>query len=129
MGMRDEIQSELAAAFDDADELADAVKPVEGTRKTTPVYDPATGTSSGGTLSYTGRGIFGSYNAREIDGTLIQASDERLLILQSELHVAVDGQPTVEPAAPAVGDMITGKRVQTVGQDPAGATWVLQLRK
>jgi hypothetical protein len=129
MGMREEIQAELAEAFDDPDGLADAVKPVEGSRKSTPVYDPSTGTTTGGTITYTGRGVFGSYLAKEIDGSLIQTTDEKLLILQSELFVSVDGAPKPPPAEPKIGDTVGGKRVLNVSQDPAEATWTVQLRK
>lgn len=38
--MREEIQAELAEAFDDPDGLADAVKPVMGVRKIAGEYDP-----------------------------------------------------------------------------------------
>lgn len=129
MGMREELQAELAEAFDDPDGLADAVKPVEGSRKSTPVYDPSTGTTTGGTATYTGRGVFGSYLAKEIDGSLIQTTDEKLLILQNELFISTAGLPTATPAEPKIGDTIASKRVLNVSQDPAGATWTVQLRK
>jgi len=129
MGMREEIQAELAETFDDPDGLADAVKPVEGSRKSTPAYDPSTGTTTGGTITYTGRGTFGSYLAKEIDGSLIQTTDEKLLILQNELFISAAGLPTTTPAEPKLGDIIAAKRVLNVSQDPAGATWTVQLRK
>jgi hypothetical protein len=129
MGMREELQAELAEAFDDPDGLGDAVKPVEGSRKSSPVYDPSTGTTTGGMVTYAGRGVFGSYLAKEIDGSLIQTTDVKLLILQNELFVSVAGLPTSTSAEPKIGDVIGGKRVLNVGQDPAGATWTVQLRK
>ncbi|MCQ3000464.1 hypothetical protein NLO98_11950 [Pseudomonas syringae] len=129
MGMRDEIQAELAEAFDDPDGLADAVKPVQGSRQETGVYDPDSGKTISQTTIYTGRGVFGTYIAKEIDGSLIQTTDEKLLILQNELFVSQGGIATVTLAEPKSGDVIAGKRVLTVGQDPAGATWTVQLRK
>jgi hypothetical protein len=129
MGMREELQAELAEAFDDPAGLGDAIKPVEGSRKSSPVYDPSTGTTTGGTVTYSGRGMFGSYLAKEIDGSLIQTTDEKLLILQSELFVSVGGAPTPTPAEPKIGDTLGGKRVLNVSQDPAEATWTVQLRK
>ncbi|MBD1554708.1 hypothetical protein [Pseudomonas typographi] len=128
MGMRDEIQAELAEAFDDADGLADAVKPVAGSRKEAAVYDPATGQTTSTTTTYTGRGVFGSYSTQEIDGSLILATDEKLLVLQSELLILVDGVATDDPAEPKVGDLINDQRVINIGQDAAGATWSIQLR-
>lgn len=129
MGMREELQAELAEAFDDPDGLGDAVKAVEGVRKSSPVYDPSNGTTTGGTVTYTGRGVFGSYLAKEIDGSLIQTTDEKLLILQNELFISAAGLPTTTPAEPKIGDTIASKRVLNVSQDPAGATWTVQLRK
>ncbi|MEX5536043.1 hypothetical protein ABFV54_13040 [Pseudomonas syringae] len=129
MGMREEIQAELAEAFDDPDGLADAVAKVEGVRKMAAVYDPATGDTSAGSLSYMGRGVFSSYLAREVDGSLIQASDAKLLVLQNELFVSEGGVATAVNAEPLIGDLIGGKRVLNVGHDPARATWTVQLRK
>jgi hypothetical protein len=126
MGMREELQAELAEAFDDPDGLGDAVKPVEGSRTSSPVYDPSTGTTTGGTVTYTGRGVFGGYLAKEIDGSLIQTTDVKLLILQNELVTTVAG--VTSPVEPKVGDKIVARRVINVGQDAAGATWTLQLR-
>jgi hypothetical protein len=127
MGMREEIQAELAESFDDPDGLADAVKPVAGVRKETPAYDPATGQNSGGISTYSGRGVFGSYLAKDVDGSLILTTDVRLLVLQNELLATV--ADVTAPIEPKVGDTIGGQRVVNVIQDAAGATWTLQLRK
>lgn len=129
MGMREELQADLAEAFDDEDGLADAVKPVLGSRKEAGVYDPVSGKTISLTTTYIGRGVFGTYVAKEIDGSLIQTTDEKLLILQNELFVSEGGIATITPAEPKSGDLIGGKRIQSVGQDPAGATWTVQLRK
>lgn len=128
MGMRDEIQAELAAAFDDPEGLADAVKPVAGERQGQGGYDPVTGTVALSLVTYGGRGVFGSYNNQEVDGSVILSTDEKLLCLQSELFITAAGIPTETLAQPAVGDMIDGKRAMDVGQDPAGATWTVRLR-
>ena len=128
MGMRDEIQAEMVEAFDDPDGLADAVKPVAGVRKMADEYDPDTGTAPEVTITYGGRGVFGSYLSGEVDGSLIQTTDEKLLILQNELFITVAGVPTAESAAPVIGDIIGGKRALNVSQDPVGATWTVQLR-
>lgn len=117
MGMRAELNAALAEAFDDPDGLADAVTAFTATRTTGAAYDPATGEMTSGSLTYTGRGVFSDYSARDIDGTLILSSDVRLTALQSEVT-----------DAPQVGDKISGKRVLRAGQDAAAATWVLQLR-
>jgi len=129
MGMREEIQADLAEAFDDPDGLADAVKPMMGMRAVAGEYDPVTGfETEGSTLVYAGRGVFGSYSIREIDGSLIETTDEKLLVLQNELFVSVDGLPTAVAAVPAIGDIIGGKRALSISEDPAKATFTIQLR-
>jgi hypothetical protein len=115
MGLRSEIQADIAEAFD-AD-LADAVQAFTGTRTVTGAYDPSTGTSSTTTTTYTGRGVFGGYKVGEFDGQHIRATDTMLTALQSE---------TTD--TPKVGDDIAGLRVMDIGNDPAGATWSIQLR-
>lgn len=128
MGIRSELQAELGQAFDT--DLADAVAPVDGTRSVPGAYDPEKGGStSATTLHYAGRGVFGQYKDREIDGTRILASDVRLKALQNELLMKEGDQITANPAIPAIGDRISGYRVMNVGQDSAKATWTIQLRK
>lgn len=127
MGLQDKLQTKLAKAFDG--KLSDAVRAVSGARVVAGEYDPITGSDTGGsTLNYSGRGVFSSYLAREIDGSLIQTTDEKLLVLQSELFVLLAGSPTSEIAVPAIGDIISGKRVLNVSEDPAMATFTIQLR-
>lgn len=128
MGIRSELQAELGHAFDT--DLADAVAPVDGSRSVPGTYDPEKGGSTlATTLHYAGRGVFGQYKDREIDGTRILASDVRLKALQNELFVKDGGTVTKDPATPAIGDRISGYRVMNVGQDAAKATWTIQLRK
>lgn len=130
MGMREEIQAEMAEVFDDPDGLADAVKPVTGARKVAGEYDPDLGGQTPETtVTYSGRGVLGSYLSKEIDGSLIQTTDKKLLVLQNELFVSEAGVPTAVPAAPAIGDTVNGLRVMNVSADPADATWTAQLRK
>jgi hypothetical protein len=117
MGLRDDITQGLAEAMDDPDGLADAVRAFTGKRTATGAYDPATGTAGSNTVTYTGRGIFGSYEAKDVDGTNILASDTKLIALQAEVT-----------GTPQVGDRIGAQGVKNVGKDPAGATWILQLR-
>ena len=127
MGLRDDLQRDLAEAFNT--DLADAVNPVVGVRKVQGEYDPDSGSTSETITNYAGRGVFGKYLAKEIDGSLIQTTDEKLTILQNELFITLAGEPTETPAIPVIGDVIGGKRAMNVSQDPAKATWTVQLRK
>ncbi|MCP6695862.1 hypothetical protein [Pseudomonas donghuensis] len=130
MGMREEFQTELAEAFDDPDGLADAVRPVAGSRTVKGGYDPAIGgTVPATTIHYSGRGVFGSYLAKEVDGSRIQTEDVKLLLLQNELFEEQGGQVSEIPAAPKIGDQVSGYRALNVSEDPAQATWTIQLRK
>jgi hypothetical protein len=111
----DKINKALPKAY--AKQLAGTVKPFEGSRSISGGYDPATGSVSSTTETYTGRGVFGGYSAMEVDGQHVLATDVRLTALQSEIT-----------SSPEVGDDLAGYRVITVMQDPAGATYTLQLR-
>lgn len=126
MGLRDDLQRDLGEAFDT--DLADAVKPVAGVRKAQGEYNPDSGTTPEVITNYAGRGVFGKYLSKEIDGALIQTTDEKLTILQNELFITLLDVPTEALAVPEIGDVIGGKRAMNVSQDPAGATWTIQLR-
>lgn len=117
MSLREEISADLAEAFDT--DLADAVKEFTATRETGEgSYDPVTETWTPSALPYTGRGVFGNYAVREIDGVHILATDTKLTALQAEVT-----------EAPQVGDVIAGMSAQAVSQDAAAVSWIVQLRK
>ena len=121
--MRDELQEELAAAFND--DLADAVdtftceKPIYSG-----VFDFETQTYPVvGSKSYSGRGVlFGSYLKDLVKPADYQAEDAKAIILQNEVA-----------AVPQIDDIwVTSKgdfKVINIGADPASATYTVQLRK
>lgn len=115
MGLRDELTADMAEAFDT--DLADAVESFAGERLEAGGFDPVTGMGNPSTTTYTGRGVFGAYRLDQIDGTLILATDKELMALQAEVT-----------DTPQVNDTINGLRAVRVEQDPAGATWTIQLR-
>jgi len=128
MGLRSEIQADIAEAFDT--DLADAVQTFSGSRTVQGSYDPATGTSTTTTVTYTGRGVFGSFKAEELNQHIVSTDEKLYGILQNELLVNDEqGQPTSVPATPETSDLISGKRVVAVMRDPASATWTVALRK
>jgi hypothetical protein len=128
MGLRDDLQTDIAAAFDT--DLADAVSSFTGSRVVAGEYDPVTGSSTT-TVTYAGRGVFGGYSVQEADGQHILATDTKLSgVLQNELLLNDDqGSPTATPATPQEGDTIDGMEVVRVQKDPADASWTLTLRR
>lgn len=117
MGLRDDVQADIAEAFDD--DLADAVTNFAASRTVIgDTLDPVTGTYTKTTTAYDGRGVFGAYAAHEIDGQHIQRADVKLTALQNEVT-----------DTPAIDDIIDGYAVINVAHDPAGAAWSLQLRR
>ena len=121
--MRDELQAELAAAFNE--DLADAVdsftceKPIysgefDFETQTYPVV---------GSESYSGRGVlFGSYLKDLVKPADYQAEDAKAIVLQNEVT-----------AVPQIDDIwVTSKgdfKVVNIGADPVAATYAIQLRK
>lgn len=115
MGLKDEINADIAQAFDM--DLADAVKEFVATRHIQNDDDWAMNDNTGTQTEYKGRGVFGGYHAYEIDGQNVMATDIKLICLQSELT-----------DTPQIDDLIDGKRVLAISKDPADVSFVLQLR-
>lgn len=126
MGMRDEIQAELAEAFDT--DLADAVSTFTGSYMGPGVLDPVSETSTAQSVTYTGRGVLDSYDSRRIDGLNIMVGDVLLICLANE----VTDKPAVGHQITAP-DLVTGEpatyRIVSPGIDPAKAHYEIQLRK
>ena len=123
MGLRDDIQADLAEAFDD--ELADAVTAFTGVRTVASDTDDGVddwmnppGEPSASTLTYSGRGVFTDYSKYELDSDIINVTDVKLICLANEI--------TNEPIA---DDKINGYSVVRVSKDPALATYEIQLRQ
>ena len=128
MGIKDDIQAEVAAAF--SADLADAVDTFTCEKliysgefdfetQTYPVI---------GDESYSGRGVlFGSYLKDMVKPTDYQATDSKATVLQNE--VLKDG---VEHK-PQIGDVWAtsrgGFKVVSIGADPTDSIWTCQLRK
>ena len=121
--MRDELQEELAAAFND--DLADAVDSFTCTKPIySGVFDFETQTYPiVGNESYSGRGVlFGSYQKDLVKPADYQAEDAKAIVLQNE----VTAVPQIDDVwATSKGDF----KVINIGADPASATYTVQLRK
>lgn len=126
--MREELQAELAEAFND--DLADAVdtftceKPIysgefDFETQTYPVV---------GDESYSGRGVlFGSYLKDMVKPSDYQVTDSKAIVLQNEvLKDGVNHKPQIGDVwATSKGDF----KVVNIGADPTDSIWTCQLRK
>ena len=121
MSLRDEIQADIAEAFNE--DLADAIHTFTCERITKSNWDPKTETYLETKESYTGRGVlFGSYSQYEILTLGVLATDKKATVLQNEVSIPprIDDEWTTEQ----------GKyRVMHIKQDPAATIWKCQLRK
>jgi len=122
MGMRDELQEELAAAFDE--DLADAVDTFTCTKLIhSGEFDFETQTYPiVGDESYSGRGVlFGSYLKDMVKPADYQVTDSKAIVLQNEVT-----------SIPQIGDeWLTSKgdfKVVNIGADPTDSIWTCQLR-
>lgn len=121
MGLRDELQAEIAEAFDE--DLADAVHTFTCERIVSTSWNPKTNTSENVVENYSGRGVlFGSYNQYEIQTLGVLATDNKAVILQNEVTMV----PKIDD------EWVTGLgtfRVIHIQQDPAATIWKCQLRR
>ena len=128
MGMREELQAEVAAAFNDADGLADAVNKFTASYIVAGEVDPVTEESTSQTVNYSGRGVLSGYSLSRIDGVNILHGDLKLTALTNE----VTDKPAENHVITAP-DLVTGSqqayKVVTVGTDAAKATYSIQLRR
>ncbi|HEO9722680.1 TPA: glutamate 5-kinase [Klebsiella aerogenes] len=126
MGIRDELQTEVAAAFNT--DLQDAVKDFTGTYIVRSDWDPVTETGTETQVTYSGRGVLARYKLRRIDGVNILHGDVKLTALVNE----VSDKPAVEHII-TTPDPITGVlqhyEVITASADSAGAAYSIQLRR
>ena len=126
MGIRDELQTEVAAAFDT--DLSDAVNEFTGSYTVRGAWDPVTETGSETQMNYTGRGVLARYKLRRIDGVNILHGDLKLTALVNE----VTDKPMVGHIITAPDPISGGLQrfeVITAATDSAGAAYSIQLRR
>ncbi|MDL2186715.1 hypothetical protein P5706_21225 [Pseudomonas sp. ChxA] len=118
MGLREDIQKDLAEAFDT--DLADAVQPFAGGVTLPGTWDPVTEAAGPPVvIAYTGRGVFDAFKVDRVDGVNIRATDQLLIALTNE---TIGGTPDI-------GHKINDFDVINVQTDPAIAHYEIQLRK
>lgn len=123
MGLRDELQADIAEAFDT--DLADAVSQFTCTKI---IYSGEMNFETQeypviGNESYSGRGVlFGSYQKDMVKPNNYQVTDCKAIVLQNEVT-----------RMPQIGDVwVTLKgefKVVNISADPTSSVWVCQLRK
>ncbi|WP_444756786.1 glutamate 5-kinase [Pseudomonas sp. A014] len=127
MGLRDELQADLAEAFNT--DLADAVLTFTGEYMGPGVWDPVNETTTAQPVTYTGRGVLSRYEDSRVDNVNILVGDLRLTALANE----VTDTPDVGHKITAPDLMDRSKQVvylvKSARSDPASATYRLQLRK
>lgn len=122
MGLRDELQADIAEVFNT--DLADAITTFTCSKEIqSGEFDFETQTYPIVTVEqYSGRGVIGSYKRDLVKPIDYQVEDIKATVLQNE----VNGIPQIEDV------WVTSKgrfEVLNVGEDPSGSIWVLQLRK
>jgi hypothetical protein len=127
MGLRDELQADLAEAFNT--DLADAVLAFTGEYIGPGVIDPVTEETTAQPVIYSGRGVLSRYEDRRIDNVNILVGDLRLTALTNEVTDVPDVGHKI--TAPDLVDRTKQEvyQVKSVRADPASATYRLQLRK
>lgn len=121
MGLRDELQADIAEAFNE--DLADTIQSFSCERIIKKDWDPLTERHNAIRQFYQGRGVlFGSYNQYEIQTLGVLATDKKAVVLQNEV--------TMVPKIDDEWFTPLGKfRVMHIQQDPAEIIWKCQLRK
>lgn len=95
------------------------------TRRTQGAYNPATSTAPVTETTETARGVVYDYEANEIDGTMVQRSDSKLLL--SSIGIT---KPTVNDTATlANGDKFTIMNVDSVSPAGADVVYICQIRQ
>ena len=91
-------------------------------------YDPATGTTSGGTATtHVVKGYFYNYKLEEIDNTLITQGDRRLLIKTTDTSNVAIPEPVVNDLISGVGDGARVKGVHKIYSGTRVIVYILQI--
>lgn len=89
-------------------------------------YDPATGSASETVTVYSGSGLRESYDAKDIDGTMIRSGDARLIVSPVQLSGA--DMPTITTSDRVTFDNTVYKVVQVSPWNYAGLTVGFELQ-
>jgi len=94
---------------------------------TSTVYDASTGLASAVAEQYTISGLFTKFSADSIDNENVLPSDVKFIVAQNDF---TPGKPIQYDYVRRVeAEASVQYNVQGFDQDPAGALWIIQLRK
>ncbi|KAB8066266.1 hypothetical protein [Janthinobacterium violaceinigrum] len=91
-------------------------------------YDPGLGTAPSTATDFEGTGVMINYEAENIDGTLIQAGDQQLLLSPLQRNGAPMPAPTAADLVLFGGASFTVKAVETTAPVDVAVLHTLQLR-
>lgn len=91
-------------------------------------YDPDRGTAPSTTTDYEGTGVKINYETENIDGTLILAGDQQLLLSPLQRNGAPMPAPTAADLVLFGGDSYTVRAVETTAPVDVAVLYTLQLR-
>lgn len=91
-------------------------------------YDPGLGAAPATTTDYEGNGVKIAYEAENIDGTLIQAGDQKLLLSPLQRNGAPMPAPTSADLVLFGGASYTVRTVETTAPVDVAVLHTLQLR-
>lgn len=121
MSLRDAIQQAVQTGMIALDDL---VARATYTSVSTPSYNATTGAIAAASTALPGVPIvFTSYDTREIDGETIRPEDQKAIIATLDLAATPTKNDTITKADGTVWSVVDIKT------DPAGAAWVLQVRR
>ena len=120
MSLRNTIASAVDSAWVALDDIPESVT----YRRTTVTYDPSTGTYVDSNADITINIIFTRYQNFEVDRVAILATDVKGIIKQAEMGSTTPAAAT-DLVLRANGEIFN---VLRYGEDPAGATFSVQLR-
>lgn len=111
--MHNKITTKIRAAF--AGKLKDVCKNFTYT-ETHSIVDQRTDKETVTTATYTGYGAFLRPNSEETND-LILSTDTKILVIQEDINWS-----------PKIGQMIDGKRIFSIGEDPTHSLWKIFAR-
>lgn len=121
MSLRAQIQAAVQSGIAAMDDLAERAT---YTSVGSPSYVPSSGVITATPTSYANVPVvFTSFSRREIDGEAIRAEDMKAIIATLDLTPVPAVNDTIVRADSTVWSVIG------IAQDPAGAAWVLHVRR